>query len=214
MAPSDKRLKFLPNSSFTSPLTSILDRKPIDPEILRLIKDDDDDDFLSEESDNERKLKRELGENVRKLKPTLEGEGGLMSTSSLWNENDIYLYRSLDLQDDFFTIARGGRVDKPLKMITGKDGITFQEKKRRKRSKKKSQKHPTLAQVKAAFEKFNKQQEEKTKASGAGAGQGSEEVDEVEQPALPYTEEELQAWREEAKMLSVEEIMERMSLFH
>lgn len=55
----------------------ILDRKPIDPEILKLIRDDSDGDYLSEESEEEKKLKEDYKVNVKKLKPTLEGEGGI-----------------------------------------------------------------------------------------------------------------------------------------
>ena len=136
----------------------------------------------------------------------------------------------LDLQDDFYKIARGGHT-KPLRLIVGKDGVTF-EKKRRRHRKSKAKKHAAMIEkVKAAFEKLNAAQEAKesgrpsaTPAPSHAEKKKEEDImEEMEEeyedsgdapihPGAGFSRNDLEAWREEARMLSVEEIMERMRL--
>ncbi|KAK2958605.1 putative protein LTV1 [Blattamonas nauphoetae] len=101
--------------------TSRDDRREIDPEVLRMLKEENDDDEISSLSEGDIQIQAELGVQLKKLKPAREGEG--------------------DLQDDFFAIARGGDINqlKPLAFITGPDGVNldpFKKKRRRNR-------HPT-----------------------------------------------------------------------
>ena len=141
------------------------------------------------------------------------------------------------MQDDFFTIARGGQT-KPLRLISGTDGITFEKPKRKRNKRSQAKKKAALDQIKAAFEKLNAKQakEEKQTSSaphththnqkeekGIPENERIEEEEEEEESESrsdseegkeprKYTKAQLTAWREEARMLSVEDIMERMRL--
>ena len=76
MAPSKNRLLIV--IMFRIHFLFPIDRKPIDPEVFKLLQDDDDNDFLSESSDIEMKLGKEMNANVKKLKPSITGDGGLL----------------------------------------------------------------------------------------------------------------------------------------